>query len=511
MDKNIKRMMGLDVEVPQIKLRQIEHLVPYYRNSRTHSPAQIEMLGRLMLEFGWTNTVLIDDMGIVAGHGRCMAAEALYKRGEQIKFPNGSAIPIGMVPTLDVSGWSAAQRKAYIIADNQSALMGSGWDEEVLRLELQELKESDFDLSLTAFEEDQLDQLLADVLDAPEIPADRDPDDAPAAPDQPVSVLGDVWICGAHRVMCGSSLSVDDWDTLMQGELADICWTDPPYNVDLGRRNKILDDNDGGVRGKKGSIANDKMGAKEFNAFLTEAFTSLFVNMKPGAPIYISHSDHETINFCSAFEAAGFHRQSILIWRKNTMVLGKKDWQTIHEPIIYGYKKGSAHRWYGGRKNTSVIDLGDGSPFVRMEDGRYQIKVGDSVLVVSADATVEEHPSSIMYEAKPAKSGLHPTQKPVALVERMLRQSARAGDVVIDAFGGSGTTLLAADRLGMSARLMELEPKFVDVIVRRWEMYTGRRAVHAQSGALFPGGEDAATETKPSKPSTSLFDGPDLF
>lgn len=478
---DLDKMLGLKVDVPQIKLRPLEHLVPYYRNSRTHAPTQIETLRRLMQEFGFTNAVLVDEMGIVAGHGRCMALEELYKQGEQVKFPNGSPIPIGLVPTLDVSGWSPEQRKAYIIADNQSALQ-AGWDVEALRLELQELDAAGYDLSLTAFDEDQLDELLADIV---EPPPDADPDDAPPLQEVAVSVPGDVWVCGAHRVACGSATNMDDWDRLMQGERADACWTDPPYNVDIGEKNAKLDKSDGGNRSKTGGIKNDKMADDEFRQFLLDMYVSLFSVLKAGAPIYVAHTDSETINFCAAFKDAGFKQQSILIWRKNMMVLGRKDYQSIHEPILYGWKPGSAHRWHGGRKNTSVIDLGDAGPFTRLEDGRYQIKIGDSVLTVSADAMVEEHPSSVIYEPKPAKSGLHPTQKPVTLVERLLSNSARAGDIVVDAFGGSGSTMIAADRLGMSSRLMELDPRFVDVIVRRWQNYSGRKAVHAETGELF--------------------------
>lgn len=480
---DLNKLLGLDVEVPQIKLRPLDSLVHYARNSRTHSPGQVEQLQALMLEFGWTNAILIDEQGIVAGHGRCMAADALYKRGEQIKFPNGVAIPIGMVPTIDCSGWTPAQRKAYIIADNRSAL-SAGWDEDMLRLELLELEAMDYDLSLTAFDEDELAALMAADFDPPV--TDADPDAAPPVAEEPVSVPGDVWVLGAHRLCCGDSTSMDDWDRLLEGERADAVWTDPPYNVNQGRKNREQDKWDGGNRAGTGGISNDKMSPAEFADFLQSTFAALFAVMKPGAPIYVAHADIEGQTFRNAFAAAGLHLQSCLVWKKNVMVLGRMDWQSIHEPILYGYKKGSAHRWYGGRKNTSVIDLGEGAPFTRMEDGRYQIKVGDSVLVVSADAIVEEHPTSVLYEPKPTSSGLHPTQKPVALVERMLRQSARAGDIVVDAFGGSGSTLIAADRLGMCARLMELEPRFVDVIIRRWQDYTGRRAVHAVTGEPFP-------------------------
>lgn len=475
--------MAAGVAVPQIVLRSLDTLIPYSRNARTHGPAQIEQLKALLREFGWTNSVLIDADGIVAGHGRCMAADALYKAGEQIKFPGGEPIPVGMVPTIDCTGWSPAQRKAYIIADNKSAL-SAGWDDDLLRLEFKDLEEMDYDLTLTGFSEDELAEFSEPEVEA--LPA-KDPDDAPPLGEAPVSVPGDVWLLGAHKVCCGSATSMDDWDRLMQGELADVVWTDPPYRVNQGRKNREQDKWDGGSRAKTGDIEGDKMSHEDFRQLLDDSFASLFAVMKPGAPIYVAHADIEGTAFRNAFEGAGLHLQSCLVWKKNTMVLGRMDWQSIHEPILYGYKKGSAHRWYGGRKNTSVIDMEEGGPFTRMPDGRYQIKIGESVLVVSADAMVEEHPSSVLYEPKPSTSGLHPTQKPVALVERMLRQSARTGDLVADAFGGSGSTLLAADRLGMSARLMELDPRFVDCIVQRWQSYSGRKAVHAVTGEPFDG------------------------
>lgn len=479
---DLQKLMGLDALVPQIKLRPLEHLVHYARNSRTHSPAQLAELEALLKEFGWTNPVLVDDMGIVAGHGRCMAAEQLYKRGEQILFPGGQAIPIGLVPTIDCTGWSPEQRKAYIIADNRSAL-SAGWDEDLLRAELLELDAAGFDLSLTAFSDEELADLLAVE---PVSVTDVDPDSVPDPDGELVTVPGDVWVLGPHRVCCGDATLADDWDRLMGTERADAVWTDPPYNVDQDRKNRELDKLDGGnSRSGTGTIQNDNLSGSEFYQLLLGAFSRLFEVMKPGAPIYVAHADIEGKRFRDAFCDAGLHLQSCLVWRKNVMVLGRMDWQSIHEPILYGWKKGSRHRWYGGRKNTSVIDLGEGSPFERMEDGRYQVRIGDSVLVVSADAVVEEHHGSVLYEPRPSASGLHPTQKPVALIERMLRNSARTGDIIVDAFGGSGSTLIAADRLGMCARVMELSPEHCDTIVRRWQDYTGRQAVHAVTGEVF--------------------------
>lgn len=484
MDKNLEKMLGFRPDaIPQIQLKPIESLVPYIRNTRTHSKVQVEQIKRSMLEFGWTNPILADEMGIVAGHGRVMAAEELYKVGEQILFPNSTPIPIGQVPVVDCSGWSDAQRRAYIIADNKLAL-NAGWDDDLLSLELKDLDAAGYDLDVIGFDENELAELLADP--ELELDSDKDPDDTPDLPDVPASREGDTWILGAHRVHCGSATSLDAWDHLMQGEKANAVWTDPPYNVDLGLKNKRMDKAIGGERFATGAIANDKMSQDEFEALLFDAFGCLFSVMQAGAAIYVAHSDKAGREFREQFEKAGLHFSQMLIWKKNIHVLGMADFQPIHEPIIYGWKKGSRHKWHGGRKQTTVMEIGEGGPISRDEEGRWFIKVGDSVLVVDGQAELAEIPSTVFNVPKPEKSGLHPTQKPVELVERMLRNSARGGDIVVDAFGGSGSTLIAADRLGMCARLMELEPRFVDVIVRRWQDYTGRRAVHALTGEEFP-------------------------
>lgn len=467
---------------PQIELRNIDALIPYARNSRTHSSDQVAQIAASIAEFGFTNMVLVDADGIVAGHGRVMGARALYKAGKALRFANGAAIDHGMVPVIDCSGWTPAQRQAYIIADNKLAL-NAGWDEELLALELRELKEGAYDLSLLGFSGDELDELLGAP---PPDENENDPDDAPGLAAVAVSVPGDVWVLGAHKVMCGSSLLVDDWDKLLGAERIDAVWTDPPYNVDIGGKNEALDRADKGNRGKTGAIMNDKMGDGDFYQFLLDMYSAVFTVMKPGAPIYVAHADVEGTNFRRAFTEAGFKLQICLVWNKNMFAIGRSDYQPKHEPILYGWKPGSAHRWYGGRKLTSVIEHGEGGPVSKLPDGRWAIKAGDDVLIVNGEATLEQSPGSVIYEPKPHKSDLHPTMKPVALVERMLKASARSGDLIADAFGGSGTTLIAADRLNMCARLMELDPKYVDVIVRRWQTYTGRRAVHAETGVEFP-------------------------
>jgi DNA modification methylase len=264
------------------------------------------------------------------------------------------------------------------------------------------------------------------------------------------------------------------WDALMRGEVADCVWTDPPYNVAYESR-------------LAGKIENDDLGDREFLEMLRGAFACLASVMKPGAAIYVAHADGEPgYAFRRAFREVGFKLSGCLIWRNNQLVLGRSDYQWIHEPILYGWKPGSRHRWFGGRKQVTVQELGETSPFVQQEDGTWAVRIGDQTLIVEGGAKVTgPSPSSILFHDKPSRSAEHPTMKPVALIERMLCHSARSGDLVVDAFGGSGSTLIAADRLGMSARLVELDPKFVDVIVRRWQEYTGRQGVRESDGRVF--------------------------
>lgn len=480
---DFQKIAGLDADVPQIKLRPLSSLVAYARNSRTHSAAQVEEIRSLLREYGWTNPVLVDDIGIVAGHGRCLAAEGMYKRGEQIRFPSGALIPIGYVPTIDCTGWTTEQRRAYIIADNRSAL-SAGWDYDLLALEMTDLKEAGFDLTLTAFGDEEIAEILLDGVEDP--PADRDPDDAPPCPDEPVSVVGDVWLLGNHRLAVGDSTDPATWDRLLRGEVAQAAWIDPPYNVDQERKNRELDKRDGSNRSGSGGIKNDKMSPGEFQDFLTRAFSALFEVLKPGAPIYVSYADAEAESFLGSFREAGFKRQSILTWVKNVQTLGRADHQPITESILYGWKPGARHTWYGGRKVNSVIDLEYDNPFQKREDGRWQVKIGDRVLVIGGDVEIETHPTDAIHEPRPSRSDLHPTMKPTNLIVRMLQNSAMPGDIVVDGFAGSGSTIIAAEQLGINARAIELDPGYADVILRRYWHYSGKRPVHAVTGEPFP-------------------------
>jgi DNA modification methylase len=232
-------------------------------------------------------------------------------------------------------------------------------------------------------------------------------------------------------------------------------------------------------------LRNDELTDRAFYDLLFESFTAMYRVLKPGGSIYVAHSDFERKAFTQAFTAAGFKMSLPVIWKKNAFVLSRSPYQSIHEPILFGWRPGAKHRWYGGRKQTSVQEWGD-DLVEKMADGRYQIKVGDRLLIVDGAATLQELEPSIIRFDKPVRHDLHPTMKPTGLVARMLANSARRGDLVIDGFAGSGSTLIAADGLGMSARVMDLEPANCDVIVMRWQQATGRRAVHAETGKEYP-------------------------
>lgn len=448
----------METEQLALKLRPTSELQRYAKNARTHSTDQVRELAASIQEFGWVGAVLADSSGVVAGHGRLMALELLNAQGVEVRLPGGAVLPPGMVPVLSCDGWSSKQRRAYILADNKLAL-NAGWDNSLLRIELEELKLDGFDLSLTGFRLEELEDLLGDPS---VLAAEGDPDDVPDLPEAPLSERGDIWKLGPHRVICGDSTNPDDILSLMGGELVDAIWTDPPYNV--------------AYEGRAGKIENDSMGDSAFREFLLRAFTNGFQVAKPGASIYVAHSDIEGFNFRSAFRDAGFKLSGVLVWKKDSLVLGRSDYQWIHESILYGWKPGSRHRWYGGRKNVTIQDLGDRNPFQQDVDGTWILSVGGRLMRIAGDVKIEEMIPSIIHEKKPKRSDVHPTMKPVELVERMLKHSARPGDIILDLFGGSGTTLIAAERLGMSARLVEYDPKFADVIARRWETYTGRPA-----------------------------------
>lgn len=469
-------MSAPETAAPLIDLRPAEALIPYARNSRTHSDAQVAEIAASIDEFGMVGAIVVRGGTIAKGHGTLQAIQRLYAAGKRLypapgqhASPPPAPLPAGTVPVIDATGWSDAQFRAYVIADNRLAEK-AGWDLEMLKLEVDDLLAEGFDLSLTGFSTDDLAAMLAlEDLGAPA----KDPDAVPDVPKVPHSVPGDVWVLGPHRVACGDSTAISTWDAVMQGEMADACWCDPPYNV--AYESKLA-----------GSIKNDDMKDGEFLDLLRGMFGSMFAVMKPGAAIYVAHADTEGLNFRKAFIEAGFKLSGCLIWRKDSLVLGRSDYQWMHEPILYGWKPGSAHKFFGGRKQTTIVEHGSAGPVRQLDDGRWVIEVGDTVLVVDGEAKLEEHLSSVVFHEKPKRSGEHPTMKPVGLIEKQLKFSARPSDIVIDCCGGSGSTLIAAERLGMCARLVELDPKFVDVICQRYYDFTGRVPVHAGTGDAFP-------------------------
>lgn len=425
----------------EVVQRAVSEIRPYDRNPRKNDHA-VSAVAMSIEQFGFRSPIVVDEDGVIlAGHTR-------YKAALQLGL---EAVPVHVA-----TGLSDAKKRAYRIADNKVA-EAAEWDKAALATELTDLRALDFDLSLTGFGDDELIDLLEPMAGR------KDPDAAPPVPDAPTARVGDLWFLGRHRVVCGDSCDPEVLRRLCGDRAADAAWTDPPYNVDYSSR--------------AGKIANDAMADAKFVRFLGAAFVAMAGVMRAGASIYIAHADGPpALAFRQAFRDAGFKLSGCLVWRKSSFTLSRSDYQWQHEPILYGWKAGAAHRWFGGRKQSTVSLYGADTPFTQMDDGRWRIEIGDTVLVVSGDAEVESLVPSVLHHEKPRSSDDHPTMKPVSLVEQTLRNSARPGDVVLDAFGGSGTTLIAAERLGMSARLVELDPKFIDVIVRRWEEYTGDRA-----------------------------------
>ena len=404
-----------DIKWPadKVERRKVSDLIPYARNARTHSDEQVAQIAASINEWGWTTPVLVDEKGsIIAGHGRVMAARKLN---------------LTEVPVMVASGWSDAQKKAYVLADNQLAL-NAGWDMELLKVEIGDLNAEGFDLDLLGFDN----EMIGDLLSEPEKGL-TDQDEVPAPPDDPVSVAGDIWVMGEHRLMCGNSTSIEDIERLCNGQKVDMWLTDPPYNVAYEGKTKDAM-----------TIQNDSMGDSQFRQFLRDAYVAADAVMKSGAVFYIWHADSEGYNFRGAAFDAGWKVRQCLIWKKSTMVMGRQDYHWRHEPCLYGWKEGASHLWAADRKQTTILEFD-----------------------------------------KPQRNGEHPTMKPVALFEYQMLNNTKGGDIVLDSFGGSGTTLIAAEKNKRIARLMELDPKYADVIVTRWQEYSGKEAVHAETGRTF--------------------------
>lgn len=432
--------MNAVVELPEMKVRMVDTaaLIPYARNARTHSASQVQQIASSIKEFGWTNPVLVDgDNGIIAGHGRLAAAQLLG---------------LLRIPVIELSGLSEAQKRAYVIADNRLAL-SAGWDVEMLKLELGDLREVNYDLLLTGFSSEE----LADLLN-PEVPAALcDPDEIPESVAKAYSKVGDLWLCGDHRVLCGDSVSVDDVERLIGGtEKADHAWTDPPYLMGY----EGGPDAEGKKKHKHDAILNDKMSKADGEKFLRDIAS--MIKLKVAGSFYVSFYRLGIEWMMRAMTDVGLKWRNLIIWKKNHINLSNSDYKSMYEPLIYGFSDdyhavlygwGAEHTFRGAKGQADVMEVGIPS-------------------VWEIDRT--------------KKNTLHPTVKPTALVERSILNSSLPGQSWLDLFGGSGTTLIACQMTGRRAFLMELEPRYVDVIVRRFHMFTGVIPVHAETGEPFP-------------------------
>ena len=374
----------------------VAKLIPYINNARTHSPEQIKKLRASLREFGFVNPVIIDrDYNVIAGHGRIMAAK---EEG------------ITEVPCVYADHLTEAQKKAYILADNRMAL-DAGWDEEMLRVEIEALREMEFDPMLAGFDEKELEALYAGDGDE----AKDDDFDLSAALEKASFVEpGDIWTVGRHRLMCGDATKAEDVEKLMGGERANLIVTDPPYGVSFKSSSGL-------------TIQNDSMKNEEFYTFLLSAFQAMAAVLEKGGAAYVFHADTEGLNFRRAFIDAGFHLAGCCIWVKDSLVLGRSDYQWQHEPILYGFLQNGKHPWYSDRKQTTIWNY-----------------------------------------AKPKRNENHPTSKPLDLLGYPITNSSRENGIVIDTFGGSGSTMMACEQTGRICRMMELDPKYASVILRRY-------------------------------------------
>ena len=383
----------------EMKMVSTSKLIPYVNNARTHSQEQVNKLRGSLREFGFINPVIIDsDFNVIAGHGRLMAAK---EEG------------IEEVPCVLVDYLTEAQKKAYILADNRYA-QDAGWDEELLRLEIESLEGMDFDVSLTGFDDQEIADLFAD---GESTGAEDDDFDLSDALEKAAFVeRGDVWVVGRHRLMCGDATSPEDVATLMDGKKGNLIITDPPYNV-------AFESSDGL------SIKNDKMENDKFYEFLLAAFKNMAEHLEKGGSAYVFHADTEGLNFRKAFIDAGFHLSGCCIWVKNSLVLGRSDYQWQHEPVLYGFLQNGKHYWSknAGRSQTTIWNFD-----------------------------------------KPKKNKNHPTSKPLDLLAYPIGNSSQENAIVIDTFGGSGSTLMTCEQTNRICHTMELDEKYASVILRRY-------------------------------------------
>jgi DNA modification methylase len=409
------------------------------RNWRQHPEEQEAALEGLLKDVGWVQQVIVNRTTghLVDGHLRVALAK---KRGEP------------QVPVIFVELNEEEERLVLATIDPIGGLAQT--DQGML----------DALLEGVASDHEGLQALLDSLVSQPEeepVEGETDEDETPGPRVIPTTRPGDVWLLGDHRLLCGDSTSAEDV-ARAAGQSIDCVWTDPPYNVAY----------EGGTKDKL-TIMNDAMDGARFRAFLTDAFTAAFKVCREGAPIYIAHADIEGLNFRTAMTDAGWLHKQSLVWVKNSLVLGRQDYQWQHEPILYGWKPGAGHSWYGERNKTTVLD----------DD--IDLDKADKATLLRLLKDLKEHPSTVIREDKPTRNDVHPTMKPVGLIERMVLNSTRPGDTVLDLFGGSGSTLIACHKHRRRARLLELDPIYCDVIVRRWQDYAGAEAILESTGGSF--------------------------
>lgn len=411
--------------IPPYKTVNPDALIPYARNSRTHSDEQVAKIAASIREFGFLNPVIIDGAnGIVAGHGRVLAAQKLG---------------LGTLPCVEAAHLTDTQRRAYIIADNRLAL-DAGWDTEMLRVEFAELGDADFDLELTGFTLDEIEALEPEQLE----PGLTDEDAVPDLPPDPITEEGDIWILGNHRLMCGDSTSIDAVEKLIAGQKVDLVFTDPPYGISYGggraRGDNALNKKGGVLVKAHGMILGDDLQGDDLLQMVADSVGNAITSAKSGAAAYICFTWRTYAEFHAALASIGLEPKARIVWDKKSIGLGNSNYRPQHEFIFY-----CGGQWYGDKSQSDVWAMSRGAT------GEY----------------------------------VHPTQKPVELIQKALENSSKGGDLVHDCFGGSGSTLIACEKSGRHARLMELDPKYCDVIIKRWQDFTGKQATLESSGQTF--------------------------
>ena len=431
-----------------------------YNPRKTLAPedSEYQKIKRSIEEFGYVDPIIINEDGtIIGGHQRTTVLKDLgYEEVDVV------------VVDLDKQ-----KEKALNIALNK---ITGEWDELKLKDLLLDLDLGDYDITFTGFEQKDLTELVDSLAVEPETVDDEfDEEEALEQISEPVTRLGDVWILGRHRLMCGDSTSQEDVAILMNGEMADLIVTDPPYNVNYGDKAEMLDTYLPGKGHRNTShIKNDNMDNVSFYQFMLQIYQSAYEAMREGAAIYVFHAESTGHIFRQAFLDAGLKLAQCLIWEKNNFVLGRQDYQWRHEPCLYGWKEGAAHYFINDRTQDTVI-LEDDIDFEAM-------KKSELVAYLEELRRKYKDRTSVIYENKPTRNDIHPTMKPIALMGKFITNSSKSGWNVLDLFGGSGSTLMAAEQLGRNAYLMELDEKFCDVIVKRWEDYTGQSAVRIPAG-----------------------------